>query len=90
MIRSNQAAEDLSALLRQRLRPRAEGARRRLDRADRLSLSETRDLGDDRPGRRIGDRPDPFADPFSIDQAFVFEQCRIGEFHLRPPGSENL
>ena len=75
------AAQDLRALLRQRLRPGAEGALRRLDRADRLGFAEARDLGEDYAGRRIGDRTSPLADPFAVDEALAFQERGIGEFH---------
>jgi hypothetical protein len=44
-------------------------------------MAEARNFGDERRGRRIADRIDPLADPFAVDQAFVFEKGGIGEFH---------
>ena len=84
------AAQDLGALFRQGLRPRAEGARRRLYRADCVGMAEARDLGDERASRRIIDRVDALADPFAVDEALVLEQRGIGEFHQRPPAFEAL
>ena len=75
------AAQDLRALLRQCLRPRAEGALRRFDRANRLGFAKARRLGEHRAGRGVGDGTRPLPHPFSVDKALAFQERGIGEFH---------
>src|ERR1700677_1235197 len=84
------AAQDLRALFRQCLRPRAEGAVRRFDRADRLGFAEARRLREHGAGRRIGDRTRPLPHPFSVDKALAFQERRVSEFHGKPPRLKGL
>ncbi len=74
-------AQDFRPLLGKPFRPWLKRALGRLDRADGLGMAEARDLGDQRPGRRIMDGVDPLAHPGAVDQALALQKGWIGEFH---------
>ena len=68
------AAQDVRALFRQCLRPGAEGALRRFDRADGLGFAKARSFSRGRRRSRGWRSTRSLSHPFSVDKALTFEE----------------